>query len=88
MIQKLKKLLKVKEYNVKASYSEGGYEIQIKEDEDAEQLISLREHLQNQLIEITKNEDSIKHVIYDSLKGVNMEVDIPISVYRKILEDE
>lgn len=86
LIQKLKNLLKVKEYSVKESYSEGGFDIQVKEDEDAEQLISLREHAQTPLIEVTKHEDVIKHVIYDSLRGVKTEIDIPISVYRKVMK--
>lgn len=85
MIKKLKNLLKVKEYKVKESYSEGGYDIKVKEDEDAEQLISLKEHLENQTIDITKNEDSIKHVIYDGLRGVKTEINIPISAYRKLM---
>lgn len=87
MIQKLKNLLKVKEYSVKESYSEGNYEIKVKEDEDADPLISLRNHLQNQTIEVTKVDDKLKHVIYDQLRGVKTEINIPMSVYHKIMNN-
>lgn len=40
------------------------------EDEDGKQLISLRKSAENQLIEITIDNFSVKHVIYDGLKGV------------------
>lgn len=88
MLNKIKSFFKGKDYTVIERYSEGGFEIRVKEDEDANQLISLRDTLENQLIEVSKSEDSIKHVIYDSLKGIKIEVDIPISTYKRLMADK
>lgn len=85
MIKKLKNLLKVKDYKVKESYSEGGYDIKVKEDDNAEKMISLREPSHNQLIEVTMHENKIKHIVFDQARGIKTEIDIPMSVYRKIM---
>jgi hypothetical protein len=86
MFLKLQKYFKRKEYKLIDSYFEDGHEIKIKEDEDGKQIISLRRSENNQLIEITIDDSKIKHVIYDGLRGVTQEINVPMNIYEKIID--
>ena len=84
MFNKLKALFKEKEYQTIENYSEGEFEIHVKEDEDGAQMVNLRDFMKNHTIEITKKNSMIKHVIYAS--DATIKIEIPISIYRKIIE--
>ena len=86
MFSKLQTYFKRKEYKVIDSYSEDGHAIKIEEDEDGKQIVSLRKMENNQLIKITIDNSSVKHIIYDGLKGVTQEIKVPINIYQKVIE--
>lgn len=86
MLRKIQGFFKRKKYKILESYFEAGHDIKIKEDEDGKQLISLRKSSENQLIEITIDKFSVKHVIYDGLKGVTQEIKVPINIYEKVID--
>lgn len=84
MFTKFKAFFKGKEYKTIESYSEGEFEIQVKEDEEGAQMVSLRNLLRNQIVEITKKNSMIEHVIRDS--DGTIKIEIPISIYKKVID--
>lgn len=85
MFNKIKNYFKGQEYTTIESYSQEGYEVKIKEDEEGKQVVHLRDHLNNRLIEISQNDSKVKHEIYDGLRGVTTVIEVPSSVYRKVI---
>lgn len=87
MFSKIKNHIKRKDYVTIESYSQNGYEIKIQKDEEGEQVIHLRDHLNNRLIEITQNSSNVKHEIHDGLRGITTVFEIPTDVYQKVLKE-
>lgn len=50
---------------VEHSYGRNQFEIQVREDEEGARIIRLRNFTQNKIVEITKNDSMIEHIIRD-----------------------
>lgn len=84
MFAKLKTFFKGKEYKIIESYSEGDFEVQVKEDEEGDQMVQLRNLMRNQIVEITQNDSMIVHIIRDS-EGMT-KIETPIHIYQKLID--
>lgn len=87
MFSKIKNHIKRKDYVTIESYFQNGYDIKIQKDEEGKQVIHLRDHLNNRLIEITQNDSNIKHEIHDGLRGITTVFEVPTNVYQKVLNE-
>lgn len=85
MFNKIKSYFKGQEYTTIESYSQGGYDVKIKVDEGGKQVVHLRDHLNNLLIEITQNDSQVKHEIYDGLRGITTVIEVPTDIYQKVI---
>lgn len=79
------KLFKKRELDLIESYTLNGLDVRIKVDQEGKKVVELISSTPNRKIEIEKEGTVIKHKIYDAHDGAFV-VEIPISLYQKIME--